>query len=252
VLYGSCPPDGTGYSGIANAVVDYIGVGAIDSWLAGFVAGPPVLVAAFSTLLTGIGIEAAERMSDDTVQGLFVELAHNLSERRPVVWIVDDVHSASAECQRVMSLLARRAAESRILLVLCGRDFRNRDFYGEVRLLQFAEEMRLSPMPASDVVSLVAQKVSRPSLAEDLGGILSSSSRHSASSTRRERSPNFCAIPRVDENASTLRLRLQCAASYRRASVTCPRASDHCSTSLPSSDMSLIPISLVGRSGSPD
>jgi tetratricopeptide (TPR) repeat protein len=172
VLYGSCPPDGTGYSGIANAVVDYIGVGAIDSWLAGFVAGPPVLVAAFSTLLTGIGIEAAERMSDDTVQGLFVELAHNLSERRPVVWIVDDVHSASAECQRVMSLLARRAAESRILLVLCGRDFRNRDFYGEVRLLQFAEEMRLSPMPASDVVSLVAQKVSRPSLAEDLGGIL--------------------------------------------------------------------------------
>jgi tetratricopeptide (TPR) repeat protein len=172
VLYGSCSPDGTGYSGIANAVVDYFGAGAIDSRLAGFVTGPPALVAAFSTLLTGIGIEAAERMSDETVQGLFVELARNLSERRPVVWIVDDVHSASAESQRVIGQLARRAAESRILLVLCGRDFSNRDFYGEVRMLPFAEEMRLAPLAASDVVSLVSQKVSRPSLAEDLGGIL--------------------------------------------------------------------------------
>lgn len=172
VLYGSCPPGGSGYSGIANAVVDYFGIGAIDARLAGFVAGPPALIAAFSTMLTGVGLQAGKRISDDTVQGLFAELAHNLSVRRPVVWIVDDVHAASPESRNVISLLARKAADDRILLILSGRNLAGGQLYDELRRLPLTQEITLAPMPATDVIALVAQKVSRPSLAEDLGSIL--------------------------------------------------------------------------------
>lgn len=172
VLYGSCPPDGTGYSGIANAVVDYFGVGAIDARLAGFVAGPPALVAAFSTLLTGIGMTAGQRMSDDTVQGLFAELANNISKRRPVIWIIDNVHFASQETQRVIRLLARKAATNQIFLVLSGRSSSALDNIVNDALFSLVDRVNLPALSSREVVELVTQKVSRPSLAEDLGEVL--------------------------------------------------------------------------------
>jgi tetratricopeptide (TPR) repeat protein len=173
ILYGSCPPEGTGYAGIASAVVDYFGVGAIDSRLAGFVAGPPALVAAFSTLLTGVGVAAGQRMSDDTVQGLFAELADNIAKRRPVIWIIDNVHFASQETQKVIQLLARKAASNRILLILSGRTSSALENIVNEALFSNADRIRLAPLSPRDVVALVAQKVSRPSLAEDLGNTLS-------------------------------------------------------------------------------
>ncbi|MGH9420597.1 MAG: ATP-binding protein, partial [Thermoanaerobaculia bacterium] len=172
ILYGSCPPDGTGYAGIASAVVDYFGVGAIDSRLAGFVAGPPALVAAFSTLLTGIGVAAGQRMSDDTVQGLFAELADNIAKRRPVLWIIDNVHFASPETQRVIQLLAHKTQSNRILLILSGRSSVALENIVNDTLLSNAERIRLNPLSPREVVTLVTQKVSRPSLAEDLGNVL--------------------------------------------------------------------------------
>lgn len=172
ILYGSCPPDGTGYAGIASAVVDYFGVGAIDSRLAGFVAGPPALVAAFSTLLTGVGVAAGQRMSDETVQALFAELADNIAKRRPVLWIIDNVHCASPETQRVIQLLARKAASNRILLVLAGRSSPALENMVNDALLSNADRIKLGPLTSREVVSLVTQKVSRPSLAEDLGNVL--------------------------------------------------------------------------------
>jgi tetratricopeptide (TPR) repeat protein len=172
ILYGSCPPEGTGYAGIASAVVDYFGVGAIDSRLAGFVAGPPALLAAFSTLLTGVGVAAGQRMSDDTVQGLFAELADNIAKRRPVLWIVDNVQCASQETQRVIQLLARKASSSRILLILAGRSSVALENVVNDALLSNTDRIRLPRLSPREVVALVTQKVSRPSLAEDLGNLL--------------------------------------------------------------------------------
>lgn len=177
ILYGSCPPDASGYAGVARAVVDYFGSAALSTRLAGCLHGPDALISAFASMVAGEAVSGEQRIPDDTVQSLFGELARSLAERNPLVWIVDDVAFATAEGRRVIGTLADQVRDNRMILVLAGCVASGSEIDTLVTSLPKSKRIALPPLSDDAVVALVSDKVHRPGLAEELGMNIASRSR---------------------------------------------------------------------------
>lgn len=177
VLYGSCPPDASGYAGLARAVVDHFGSAALSTRLAGCLHGPDALISAFASMVAGEAVSGEQRIPDDTVQSLFGELARSLAERNPLIWIVDDVAFATAEGRRVIGTLADQVRDNRMLLVLAGCVSSGSELDTLFTSLPNSRRMELEPLGEDAVVTLVSDKVHRPGLAEELGANIAARSR---------------------------------------------------------------------------
>jgi tetratricopeptide (TPR) repeat protein/tRNA A-37 threonylcarbamoyl transferase component Bud32 len=177
VLYGSCPPDASGYAGIARAVTDHFGKAALASRLGTYLHGPESLISAFASLLAGDVVSGEQRIPDDTVQSLFAELVRGLAERKPVVWIVDDVAFATPELRRVIATIAEQVRDHPILFVLSGSVPAGSEIDTLITSLPHSRRIALTPLPPDAVVSLVREKVHRPGLAEELAGNIGARSR---------------------------------------------------------------------------
>jgi tetratricopeptide (TPR) repeat protein/tRNA A-37 threonylcarbamoyl transferase component Bud32 len=177
VLYGSCPPDASGYAGLARAVVDHFGSATLATRLAGCLHGPASLIAAFTSLLAGEVVGSDQRIPDDTVQSLFAELARSMADRNPLVWIVDDVAFATPEGRRVIATLGDQVRDHKMLLVLSGCVVAGSEIDTLFTSLPNSKRMAMPPLDEAAVVRLVSDKVHRASLAEELGGNIAARSR---------------------------------------------------------------------------
>ena len=97
------------------------------------------------------------------------------------------------------SSFAHKAATNRILLILAGRSSSALENIVNDTLMSNADRIRLAPLSAREVVALVTQKVSRPSLAEilkccELTEIRCSFSRRSANFRMMGPSPSSWSI----------------------------------------------------------
>jgi predicted Ser/Thr protein kinase len=121
VLYGSYAPAG-GLGGLADAVLQRFGAARLDEALRPYLTVTPGLVPAFAALLRSEAPpEGAPSLQGDVLHAVFVHLMRGLAAERPLVWVVEDLHFATAETRRILLSLARAVEGHRVLLVLTSR-----------------------------------------------------------------------------------------------------------------------------------
>lgn len=102
---------------LGEAVVQLLGDADLEDELARRMPAVQRLIPGFAALLRGVPEAAAEPLSQEAVPVLFGRLLSALAEERPVLWVVEDLHFASADSRALVAALAR-AAEDRPALVL--------------------------------------------------------------------------------------------------------------------------------------
>ncbi|HEU4630008.1 MAG TPA: protein kinase [Gemmatimonadaceae bacterium] len=171
VLYGAFSPGAGGLEGLVQAVVDHLGTAALDGRLAALLP-TPIVPGADAASRVSAGPSRVERPSDETVHGVFLEVVQSLSEHHPLVWVVDDLHFASADGQRLVLALARQLRRQPFLLVVTARPDPGRDPLEHLARLEGARRLRLERLGVDDVVRIVAARTGRQSVAEDVGAVI--------------------------------------------------------------------------------
>lgn len=102
----------------------------------------------------------SERLIDAQIVHALVTVLLDLSERCPLVIVVDDVHHTDRTSLLCLSYLARRAKNARIVAVF-SHDDRDGDDHFEADLLRLphCSRMRLAPLSRKGVAALVAAQV---------------------------------------------------------------------------------------------
>lgn len=120
LLYGSNAPGqvGDASGALSRAVLDHFGSTDLERRLGRYLTATPRLVPGFTALLTGRPLPTgAMPLSTDAVQAVFCYLASVLAVDQPLLWVVEDLHFATAETLGLFTTLARQAPEMAILLV---------------------------------------------------------------------------------------------------------------------------------------
>ncbi|MCB1054459.1 MAG: AAA family ATPase, partial [Acidobacteria bacterium] len=120
LLYGSNAPGllGDASGALSRAVLDYFGTSDLERRLSRYLMATPRLVPGFVSLLTGRALpEGAMPLTSDAVQAVFCYLASVLAVDQPLLWVVEDLHFATAETLGLFATLARQAPEMSLLLV---------------------------------------------------------------------------------------------------------------------------------------
>src|SRR4029079_16624029 len=107
---------------LALAVLEHFGEAGIETAVARLLAATPGLQPAVIAHLTGRAWPAgADRLGADALHAAYCQLARGLSEQRPLLWVVEDLHFAPAEVRALLVSLARVARGSRLCLVATTR-----------------------------------------------------------------------------------------------------------------------------------
>ncbi|WP_300008969.1 AAA family ATPase [Pseudonocardia sp.] len=106
----------------------------------------------------GAGAELQRRRAFDAVRDLVARIAGE----RPVLLLLDDLHSAGMATVELLHYLARHLADARLLILATVRSEEGAD-----ALDALARRVRLGPLPA-DAVTLLAARSGSPRLAEDI------------------------------------------------------------------------------------
>jgi tetratricopeptide (TPR) repeat protein len=173
ILYGSHAPGGRGSSpsALAEGVVALLGEAHLESALSHYLTVTPRLVPAFAAYLTGASPpRGADPLSGDAVHAVFCHLARALSAERLVVWIVEDLHFASADSRALVVSLARIAHDQRLLIVATSRPGLGGEEVAWLDRLDTTRHLSLDRLSPREVIQLLAEALRSQQLAERLGG----------------------------------------------------------------------------------
>jgi serine/threonine protein kinase/tetratricopeptide (TPR) repeat protein len=169
VLYGSYSPAG-GLGGLSDAVLGRFGASRLEAALRKHLTVSPALAPAFAALLRNEAPPVgAPGLQGDAVHAVFVQLMRSLAAEKPLVWIVEDLHFASADTWRILLSLARAVEGHRVLLVVTSRPP-----FPEQEAALFARSgtfrrTSLGRLGAKEVVALIRDAFRNERLVEKLG-----------------------------------------------------------------------------------
>jgi predicted ATPase len=113
---------GAAASVLGEALVEHFSDAHLETSLARAMPASPTLVPAFAALLRGLPPPAGTAsMSGEAVHALLCQVTRSLAAERPVVWVVEDLHFATAETLAHVLSLARVAPAERILILASAR-----------------------------------------------------------------------------------------------------------------------------------
>ncbi len=153
------PGLGAGATALSGAVVDYFGEANLGSALSHYLKVSPEVVEGFAAFLAGrVAGPAAPTPSTAVLQTLFSRLAEALGRERPTIWLVEDLHFASAGSRAFLLALARDATRYPLLLVLTARTL-PAEFLAELGRLDTFARISLPRLSESDVLELLGEEI---------------------------------------------------------------------------------------------
>jgi tetratricopeptide (TPR) repeat protein len=170
VLYGSYPPSG-GMGGITDALVGKFGSAGMEEALRGYLTVTPRLVPAFAALVQHQAPPpGSEPLTPDGFHAVFVHLLKALAAEKPVLWLVEDLHSAPPDSRAVVLSLGRAVDGQRVLLVATSRPGIPEDEMAHFGRLPAFRRTELARLGARQVMELLKDAFRSTALAERLGG----------------------------------------------------------------------------------
>jgi len=172
VLYGSYPPSG-GLGALSDAILRKFGESGLDRSLAPYLTVTPSLVPAFAALIkhesppTG-----AAPLHGEALQAVCSHLMRALSEERPTIWVIEDVHFAPGDSRDLLHALARAAALLRMLLIITARPGMAESELSHFTRLTSLQRYTLGRLGAREVIELLRDAFKSESIATKLGGTI--------------------------------------------------------------------------------
>jgi tetratricopeptide (TPR) repeat protein len=169
VLYGSYSPFG-GRGALSDGVIGRFGETALADSLTDLLPPCASLVPAFTANLLSENLPPeVEPLTGDALHSVFCRLAQALSQRRPTIWVVEDLHFAPADSLRILRSLARSVTGRRALVVLTARRGLPEEELSLLMKLEGFRRMELSRLSPREVVELVRDSLKSAELADRLG-----------------------------------------------------------------------------------
>jgi tetratricopeptide (TPR) repeat protein len=172
VLYGSYPPSG-GLGGISEAILGKFGEASLAESVAPYLKVTPSLIPGFGSLVTQSGSPAED---EPITWGAFttacVHLLRSLSEERPLLWMIDDLHFAPQESRDLVLALARAVAGKRALIIITSRPGLPEQELAHLGRLEHFDRIPLRRLGAREVVELLRSALRSESIANRLGGVI--------------------------------------------------------------------------------
>jgi tetratricopeptide (TPR) repeat protein len=170
VLYGAFLPTGGG-NALADAVTGFIGASPAESALASYLTGMQGLVPAFAAYLRHEARPAgSEPLSAQGIHAAMCRLMRGLAERRPVVWVVDDLHFADPLGRQIVLSMARAAPGHRVLLVAAARPGLPPDELAHLGRAGDFRRVGLGRLSPREVIELLRIALHSETVADRLGG----------------------------------------------------------------------------------
>jgi tetratricopeptide (TPR) repeat protein len=159
VLVGSDPPGGhRGLGGLARGLVESLGEAQLEARLVDLLGPLWDYAPDLARLLRGLPplARGGAALDGEALPALFGALAAGLARDGRVIWVVEDLHFASAESRRLFAALAERCAELPLLLIGTVRaGFRAEEWSHFDRLPQ-VERVAVERLRDSDVEVMIA------------------------------------------------------------------------------------------------
>jgi tetratricopeptide (TPR) repeat protein len=166
VLYGSYPPSG-GLGGFSDAVLSKFGEVRLAESVAPYLTVTPALVPAFAALVKhDAPPQGTEPLRGEALQSVAVHLMRALAAEKPVLWVLEDLHSAPQESRNVVLAMARALADHRVLLVATARPGVDLADLSRLAWFRRIDLGRLSPR---EVLHLLQDALGSEALADRLG-----------------------------------------------------------------------------------
>ena len=164
---------GKGCGALARSVVSYIGRKHLQDTLQRSLAATPQLIPGLVRWLDGEEAGESDRpLETHSLEIVFSYLASVLSQERPVLWIVEDLHRASSQELAIFGALSKAAPASSILLVGTRRPQEVQGKHRtpwEVPPVQHLELKRLSRRQVSGLLrNLLPTEIAAATLGRDL------------------------------------------------------------------------------------
>ncbi|MGQ0614407.1 MAG: serine/threonine-protein kinase [Planctomycetaceae bacterium] len=169
-LYGSYPPSG-GLGGMSEAIIQKFGEAGLAQALRPYLTVTPSLVPAFAALLKHESAPTgSEPLRGDALSTVTCHLLRSLSEEKPTLWIIDDLHFAPSEGRHLLLSMARHAGALRVLILMTARPGLPDEDVAHLTRLPIFRRIALSRLGARDVIELLRDAFRSGVLAEKLGG----------------------------------------------------------------------------------
>ncbi len=170
VLYGSYPPEGYGAEpgALSVALLGHLGRVTLEPRLSACITNATRLIPAFAAHLAGRPHASdVAPLSPEALISLYREVAESMANRRPTIWIVEDVHFATADSCRIIEALGRQARKVSLMLVVTARpDSSN---LSVLKNLSDSLYLSIDRLRTDDVIEILYRKIGRRSVAEELG-----------------------------------------------------------------------------------
>jgi serine/threonine protein kinase/tetratricopeptide (TPR) repeat protein len=172
-LYGSYPPGGaaTASGAFTSAYREHLG----DDEAAVRAALPqtPLLVPAFAALLRGdVTPDAAEKLTKDSLQTVFVHATRSFAAERPTIVLIDDLHFALEEGRALFASLALAVPGHRVLLVGCARPSLDEKWVTQLASRPQTTRLAVPRLGPKELVHLLRDALKSERLAEELGVLI--------------------------------------------------------------------------------
>jgi serine/threonine protein kinase/tetratricopeptide (TPR) repeat protein len=167
-LHGSYPPGGaaTAVGALTEAVREHFGASSCAHCLRQV----PLLAPAFDALLRGEPPPpGTPALTPDSLGTCFAEVIRALSEQRPVIVAVEDLHFAPDDGRALFARLAMEARDRRVLLIGTTRPGLPAAWLAELERLEHAERMPLARIGPKDLFGLMCECFGSERLADELG-----------------------------------------------------------------------------------
>jgi tetratricopeptide (TPR) repeat protein len=169
ILYGAYTPGG-GIGGLSEAIIQKFGSVNLAEGIAPYVRETPTLVGSFAALVKHESPPpGAAPLPGDALHSVGVHLFRNLSEDKPSLWLIDDVHFAPEESVNFLVAFARALSKLRVLLVLTAR---SGDLGGHMEHFALLDRFRrhdLGRLSPHEVSEMLRETLRSDSLVQRLG-----------------------------------------------------------------------------------
>ena len=126
--------------------------------LAPYLTGAPSLAKPLSALLRHERpAEGSPSLAGDALHAALCHLMHGLASEKPLIWIVEDLHSASEDSRKVLLSLARALTGHRVLLLATTRPGLPAEFCAGLARVAGYQRAILTRLGAREVILLLEE-----------------------------------------------------------------------------------------------
>ncbi|MEM9557207.1 MAG: protein kinase [Acidobacteriota bacterium] len=161
LLYGSGSPGSRpGAGALARALVAHLGDDDLETQLAEVLPQDAQLLARLVAYLRDLPAQPdTGPLPQETIQSLFHQVLRSLAAQRPVAWMVDDLHFASAETQVLLASMAQVACNLPCLLIATGRPGSTAGLVKALHSRIVPQRVELGPLHAGAVERLLERSL---------------------------------------------------------------------------------------------